>query len=45
MTNMDSRNNFMGFLKELQSTIHCQVIRGTFVDRKPTMFLEEGKEC
>lgn len=33
MTNMDN-GNFMNFLGELQATLHCQVIRGTFVERK-----------
>lgn len=33
MTNMNGKTNFMGFLKEIQQTLHCQVIRGTLVDR------------
>ena len=33
MTNMNGKANFMGFLKEIQQTLHCQVIRGTLVDR------------
>lgn len=33
MTNMNGKANFMGFLKEIQRTLHCQVIRGTLVDR------------
>lgn len=38
MTNMNT-SNFLGFLKELQSTIGCQVVRGTWVRR-----LGSGKE-
>ena len=33
MTNMNAPSNFMGFLKELQGKLHCQVIRGTLVER------------
>jgi len=34
MTNMNGKANFMGFLKEIQQTLHCQVIRGTLVNRE-----------
>lgn len=34
MTNMNGKANFMGFLKEMQQTLHCQVIRGTLVNRE-----------
>lgn len=30
---MNAPSNFMGFLKELQGKLHCQVIRGTLVER------------
>ena len=33
MTNMNRKENFMGFLKEIQAALHCQVIRGTLVER------------
>lgn len=39
MTNMGT-GNFMGFLKELQGAIGCQVVKGTLVDRNTVNFLE-----
>lgn len=33
MTNMNRKENFMGFLKEIQAALHCQIIRGTLVER------------
>ena len=43
MTNMNRKENFMGFLKEIQAALHCQVIRGTLVEREADKinFLEE----
>ena len=43
LTNMRT-GNFMAFLTELQEKIGCQVIRGTFVERKikELDFKEEG---
>ena len=43
MTNMKGRSNFMGFLKEVQRELHCQVIRGTWVERNRLDFSEENK--
>lgn len=33
MTNMNNKDVFMGFLREIQAKLHCQVIRGTYVER------------
>lgn len=33
MTNMNKKENFMGFLREIQAALHCQIIRGTLVER------------
>lgn len=41
MTNMGDMN-FLSFLRELESKIHCQVVRGTLVDRQ--LYLESGDE-
>lgn len=45
MTNMNRKENFMGFLKEIQAALHCQIIRGTLVERDVNKieFLDEGK--
>lgn len=32
MTNMEGRGNFVAFLTELQATLNCMVIRGTYVE-------------
>ena len=43
MTNMNRKENFIGFLKEIQAALHCQVIRGTLVERDSDkiQFLED----
>lgn len=45
MTNMNRKENFMGFLTEIQAALHCQIIRGTLVERNVNKieFLDEGK--
>lgn len=43
MTNMKGKTNFMGFLKELQGTLHCQVVRGTLVTRNNLIEFKEDK--
>lgn len=34
--------NFMGFLKELQRTLHCQIVRGTLLEKFDDDKIEEG---
>lgn len=41
MTNMHT-GNFMGFLKELQAALGCQVVKGTLVERNNPLLIEES---
>ena len=43
MTNMKN-NNFLSFLKDLQERLHCQVIRGTLVERNAFATVEDIKQ-